>query len=146
VLIGIACSPRELLATSCSVPPPCSVVHPGVILFTGLVVGVVTDSNQAPNAEDASTEVRFAVDEIFEGLHANTKEAVVFTQGDWLRRGHSYLVDAGRSDGGQLYFRICGTSGEVTDQADDSLSEVLSYLHDRKAGKASTSLTVYVND
>jgi hypothetical protein len=44
--------------------------------------------------EEAPRDVTFTIDEIFEGLSPKTKEVVVTTEGSWLEKGHTYLIDA----------------------------------------------------
>jgi hypothetical protein len=139
-LAALACFKRDLLATSCSVPPPCARVRIDSVLFVGMVVdaGVVTDPK-----DESTRDIRFQVDEVFAGLSPGLKEVMVTTKGSWLEKGHSYLIDAARGDDNHLYPTICGTSGEVTDE---SIAEVLDYLRQRVQGKAKTSLAVSVTD
>lgn len=139
-LAAITCFQRNLLATSCSFPPPCARVHRGSILF----VGIVIDAGVATEIKDGSRrDAHLHVNEIFAGLPASTEEVVVTTDSSWLARGHSYLIDASMGNDNHLYPSTCGTSGEVTDE---SIADVLDYLRRRAHGKVKTSLTVRVTD
>ena len=130
----------NLLATSCSFPPPCARVHVGSVLL----VGTVIDAGVATETKDGyRREVHLQVNEIFAGLPTNTEEVVVTTDGSWLARGHSYLIDAAIGNDNHLSPSTCGTSGEVTDE---SIADVLDYLRRRVHGKVKTSLTVRVTD
>ena len=130
----------DLQATSCSVPPPCELVEPGSVLF----VGTVLDPGIPTTPDDQSVrDVTFQVDEIFEGLPRSTKKVVVRTEGSWLEKGHSYLMDVGKGAENHLYPRICGASEEVTSRfAEDNLA----FLRLRARGKTKTSLYVNVVD
>ena len=138
--VAVACLQRNLIATTCGVPPPCARIRVSSVLFVGMVV----DGAVAPGAADESArDVRFQVDEVFAGLSPSVKEVTVTTKGSWLEKGHSYLIDAARGDDNRLYPTICGNSAEVSDEA---IAEFLSYLRQRAEGKAKTSLTVSVTD
>ena len=82
-MVAIACFPGDLLATSCSVPPPCARVRVGSVLF----VGTVIDAGVVAGTEDSTRDVRFQVDEVFAGLSPSVKEVVVSTKGSWLGKG-----------------------------------------------------------
>ena len=135
---AIVCFQGKLLATSCSVPPPCARVRLNSILF----VGVVMDAGvpKGPK-EDSERDVRMQVEEIFTGLPPSLKEVVVTTEGSWLEKGHSYLIDAAEGNDHHFYPRICGATDEV-----NSRTGVLEYLRERKLGKTKTSLTINVTD
>jgi hypothetical protein len=61
----------------------------------------------------------------------------------WLRKGHSYLIDAYQGTDGHYYPASGGASNEVTSPR---AVQVLDYLRQRSAGKTKTSLTVDVTD
>jgi hypothetical protein len=60
--------------------------------------------------------VRVAVEEIFAGLPATTKEVVVSTKGSWLLKGRQYLIDAVKRDNAHYEPTICGSSGGVSER------------------------------
>jgi hypothetical protein len=138
-LAMLASSVRGLFATTCGYPPPCGRVRVNSVLFVGVVVdaGGVSDPKHP-----AVREVRFQVEEVFAGLSPTPEEVTIATQGQW-EKGHSYLIDAARGEDGRLYPRICGSSGEVTD---DTTAEFLDYLRRRARGEAKTTLAVRVTD
>jgi len=131
---------HQLLATSCSAPPPCGRIQPGSIFF----VGTVLSSEPVESPKDhQSYDVHFQVDEVFMGISPTTKEVVVTAEGSWLEKGHSYLIDASEGNDEHLHPNICGASGEVTDSY---TAPVVDYLRQRVQGKTKTSLTVWVSD
>jgi hypothetical protein len=83
------------------------------------------------------------VDEPFAGLPINTRELVVVTEGGWLYRGHSYLIDASRGKDNRYYPVMCGTTADITEKF---IADVLDYLRLRAKGNAKTLLTVSVQD
>jgi len=140
VVVVTGCFQRQLLATSCSVLPPCSSIRPGSIFF----VGTVLSSEPVGSPKDQqSYDVHFQVDESFMGISPTTKEVVVTAEGSWLEKGHSYLIEAGEGHDKHLYPKTCGDSGEVTDS---DIAPVVKYLRKRAKGKVGTSLTVDVKD
>ncbi len=139
-LAAIACFQRQLPATTCIIVPPCERVRVASVLFVGTVVDPGVSSG---DKADVRRDVRFQVDEIFEGLPPATKEVVVSASGSWLVKGHRYLMDEVRGEDGHLYPTICGASGDVTE---GPTAETLGFLRERAAGKASTSLSVRVTD
>ncbi len=139
-LMWICCVERNLLATSCAVPPPCARVRPGSVLFVGMVIdgGVPsTTSDQSPH------DVLFQVNEAFAGIEPSSKEVVVTTGGSWLQKGHDYLIDATTDNHGRLYQSVCGASGELTTP---SVAELLGFLRRRALGETTTTLTISVVD
>jgi hypothetical protein len=139
-LAAIVCCQRQLPATSCAKVPPCARVHPGTILFVGTVIDPGLSIGDKAGSDN---EVRFQVNEIFEGLPPGTKEIAVVAEGHWLVKGHTYLIDAGKGRDRRIYPNICGASGEITSE---SVAEVLDFLRERAAGKTTTTLSVKVRD
>jgi hypothetical protein len=128
----------DLWATSCIVPPPCGRIHESSVLF----VGTALDAGipDVPGERDTRA-IRFQVDEIFAGIATDTKEVVVATEGTWLIKGHTYLIDAARGNDNRYYPVMCGTSGESSGR---DVADVLEYLRLRATGRAKTSLSVSV--
>lgn len=135
----MACFQGKLLATSCSVPPPCARIRSDSMLFVGIVTdpGVVA----AVTNDELVRDVRLRVDEVLAGAVLVNSEVIVATQGSWLERGHSYLIDAAGTDNGRFVLRICGASGEITSEP---IAGILEYLRQRRQGKTRTSLTINV--
>jgi len=137
---AIAAFPAMLHATSCSVPPPCARVTPGAVVFIGLVI----DADPEVDRKDAKFRPALVqVKEAFQGLPPRTEEVRVFTQGSWLKRGGTYLVDAYKRDDGILEPAICGSTAEVESSY---VRDLVEYLRLRQAGKAKTSVGVLVRD
>jgi hypothetical protein len=127
---------RDLLATSCGVPPPCARVRPNGVFFVGVVLDAgVAETDQSPR------NIRFKVEEVFTGLSTSTKEAVVFAPSSWLIKGRRYLIDSNKEDDGRLSPAICGGSGEVTEP---EIAPVLDFLRQRAQGKTKTTLAVNI--
>ncbi len=137
-LVVAGCFQRQLPATSCMHVPLCARIRLGSVLF----IGTVLDPGFPAEAKPGATQnVRFQVDEIFEGLPAATREAVVTAEGPWFLKGHSYLMDTGRGTDGHLHSTICGTSSDLTSP---DIEETLDFLRKRANGKTETSLSVRV--
>jgi hypothetical protein len=137
---AIAGFPAILHATSCSVPPPCGRVSPGAVIFVGLVV----DADSPDDSKDAKLRpARLQVQEAFQGLSSGTEEVIVFTQGSWLKRGATYLVDAYKRSDGLLEPGLCGATEEIESR---NTRDLLEYLRTRQAGGAKTSIHVQVQD
>lgn len=138
-LAMLASSGRGLFATNCGYPPPCDRVWANSVLF----IGVVVDAGGVSDPNDQSVhDVRFQVEEVFAGLSLTPNDVTIATQDQW-EKGHSYLIDATRGEGGRLFPKMCGSSGEVTD---DTTAEFLDYLRRRARGEAKTTLAVRVTD
>ena len=125
--------------TSCSVPAPCARVRADSIIFIGTVIAADVPAN---DRDQTARIARVKVDEIFEGLPKGAAEVTVSSDGS-LARGKTYLFDVGRDDDGSLEPTMCGSTGELDA---DYVADFLRFLRMRKAGKATTSLFVYVNE
>lgn len=108
------------------------------MLFVGIVIdpGVVAGTN-----DEMVHDARLRVDEVLAGAIPDHSEVIVAIEGSWLKRGHSYLIDAVGTDNGGFELRICGASGEVTSEP---IAGILEYLRQRRQGKTDTSLTINV--
>ena len=59
-----------------------------------LFVGLVVDADPPNDGTVATRPARVQVKEVFQGLSSGTEEVLVATQGSWLERGTTYLIDA----------------------------------------------------
>ncbi len=96
----------------------------------------------ANDRDETPRTARVKVEEIFEGLPKGTAEVNVTSTG-WLARGKTYLFDVGRDEDGSIEPVMCGSTGELDA---DYVADFLKFLRLRKAGKAATSINVYVKD
>jgi hypothetical protein len=93
--------------------------------------------------DKASRDVRFQVEEVFEGLSPSVREVVVEVWDSWLIKGQRYLIDAGKGNDNRLQLMTCGNSAEVTYEG---IADVIKFLRQRAKGKTKTSLGVGVTD
>jgi hypothetical protein len=131
LLASILLVSGDALATSCASVPVCASVSPNSVLFVGLVV------ENSASADGLLRNIRMEVQEVFAGLKEDLHEVNLVNEGNWLLKGHVYLIDAFRNQEGTMLLRLCGASQEA-----ESSNDFLSYLRERKKGKGETSLTV----
>jgi len=104
-------------------------------------VGLVVDADPPNDGATATRPARVQVKEPFQGLAAETEEVLVWTQGSWLKKGATYLIDAYKRSDGLLEPGLCGAT-EETESTD--ARKLLEYLRNRKSGQATTSLHVQI--
>jgi hypothetical protein len=126
----------KLSATSCFMPPPCSLLQTKHVLLVGTVISEGVENFRIRMAQ-------FRVDNLFKGLPLNTAEVSVAVHGDWARKGKTYLLELDERDG-VLIPSTCAIHGPVDSE---EIRPVVDYLNAWREGKAlTTSLRVITSE
>lgn len=130
-----------LLATSCSFPPPCQILHPGVVFFVGEFAaepGVPVE--QQDTYRRPTFKHRVLVREPLFGITSQTAELTVLDT-SLNPAQESYLFHVYRQ-GDLFLFPICGASGPVDSRF---VTPMLTFLRETRRG-GDGKLTVSVSD